>query len=56
MTQQMAELGLKDVLNDPNYVSANAETKKAIFDKYSSKEPDYINANEYQIEYFLIHY
>ncbi len=36
---------LADILNDPNYVNANAATKKAIFDKYSANDPNYTNAN-----------
>lgn len=37
---------LAEILQDPNYVNANAATKKAIFDKYSAGDPNYTNANE----------
>jgi CheY-specific phosphatase CheX len=36
---------LSSILNDPNYVNANAETKAAIFDKFSTKDKNYTNAN-----------
>lgn len=37
---------LAEIIKDPNYVNANAATKKAIFDKYAPQDPDYTNANE----------
>lgn len=36
---------LAEIVKDPNYVNANAATKKAIFDKYSATDPNYANAN-----------
>jgi hypothetical protein len=36
---------LYSILQDPNYTGANLETKKLIFDKYSSQTPDYTGAN-----------
>jgi hypothetical protein len=36
---------LSQILQDPNYTSANAETKRAIFDKWSKQDPNYVNAN-----------
>ena len=36
---------LAEILNDPNYVNANAATKKAIFDRYAPQDPNYVNAN-----------
>ena len=36
---------LSDILQDPNYVNANAATKKAIFDKYSATDSNYTEAN-----------
>jgi hypothetical protein len=36
---------LADILKDPNYINANAETKKAIFDKYSVQDTNYTGAN-----------
>jgi len=36
---------LSSILNDPNYVNANAETKAAIFDKFSAKDKNYTGAN-----------
>jgi hypothetical protein len=36
---------LADIINDPNYVNANAATKKAIFDKYAPLDPNYNKAN-----------
>lgn len=36
---------LAEIAKDPNYVNANAATKKAIFDKYSANDPNYVNAN-----------
>ena len=41
----MADLGLSDIASDPNYVNANAATKKAIFDKYSAQDQNYTGAN-----------
>ena len=37
---------LATILNDPNYVSANAATKAAIFLKYAPEDPNYVNAND----------
>lgn len=37
---------LSSILNDPNYVNANAATKAAIFDKYAPLDPNFANANE----------
>lgn len=37
---------LRDVLDDPNYVNANAATKAAIFDKWAPKDENYAKANE----------
>jgi hypothetical protein len=34
-----------EILNDPNYVNANAATKKAIFDRRIAVLPEYRNAN-----------
>jgi hypothetical protein len=36
---------LSSILNDPNYVNANAETKAAIFDKFSAQDKNFIGAN-----------
>lgn len=36
---------LADIIDDPNYVNANAATKKAIFDKYAPQDPNYNKAN-----------
>lgn len=36
---------LADIINDPNYVNANAATKKAIFDKYAPLDSNYTRAN-----------
>jgi len=36
---------LADILEDPNYVNANAATKKAIFDKFAAQDPNYNKAN-----------
>lgn len=36
---------LADIIEDPNYVNANAATKKAIFDKYAPQDPNYNKAN-----------
>jgi hypothetical protein len=36
---------LSQILQDPNYTSANAETKRAIFNKWSQQDPNYVNAN-----------
>jgi hypothetical protein len=35
----------QEILQDPNYVNANAATKKAIFDKHIAGTPDYSQAN-----------
>jgi hypothetical protein len=37
--------GAADILNDPNYINANAATKKAIFDSRIATLPEYNNAN-----------
>lgn len=37
---------LSEILKDPNYTSANAETKQAIFDRWAPQDPSYANANE----------
>lgn len=37
---------LSDILNDPNYVNANAATKRAIFDKWAPSDPNYAGAND----------
>lgn len=37
---------LSSILNDPNYVNANAETKQAIFDKWAPSDPNYTGAND----------
>jgi len=34
-----------EILNNPDYVNANAETKQAIFDKHIASTPDFANAN-----------
>jgi hypothetical protein len=36
---------LSSILNDPNYVNANAETKTAIFDKFSAQDKNFTGAN-----------
>lgn len=36
---------LSSILNDPNYVNANAETKAAIFDKFSAQDKNFTSAN-----------
>ena len=36
---------LAEVLKDPNYQSANAATKQAIFDRYAPQDSNYANAN-----------
>jgi hypothetical protein len=36
---------LADIIDDPNYVNANAATKKAIFDRYAPQDPNYTQAN-----------
>lgn len=37
---------LSELQSDPNYVNANAATKRAIFDKFSANDPNYASANE----------
>lgn len=37
---------LSSILNDPNYVNANAETKQAIFDRWAPEDPNYASAND----------
>lgn len=34
-----------DILKDPNFVSANAATKQAIFDKHVAQDPAFTSAN-----------
>ena len=34
-----------EILSSPDYVNANAETKRAIFDKHVAKDPNYADAN-----------
>lgn len=36
---------LADIIEDPNYVNANAATKQAIFDKYAAQDSNYTQAN-----------
>jgi hypothetical protein len=36
---------LSSILNDPNYVNANAATKAAIFDKFSAQDKNFTSAN-----------
>jgi len=36
---------LASILTDPNYVNANAETKAAIFDKFSAQDTNFTKAN-----------
>lgn len=36
---------LSEILNDPNYVNANEETKAAIFTKYAPQDENYTQAN-----------
>ena len=35
----------QEILSSPDYVNANAATKRAIFDKHIASTPDYQNAN-----------
>jgi len=37
---------LSEITKSPDFVNANAETKKAIIEKYGSGDPDYASANE----------
>jgi hypothetical protein len=37
---------LLEIQSDPNYVNANAATKRAIFDKFSANDPNYTSAND----------
>jgi len=37
---------LRDILDDPNYVNANAATKAAIFDRWAPKDDNYAKAND----------
>jgi len=37
---------LRDILDDPNYVNANAATKAAIFDRWAPKDENYAKAND----------
>lgn len=37
--------GLAEIIKDPNYVSANTETKAAIFEKHAPNDPNYADAN-----------
>jgi hypothetical protein len=36
---------LAEIVKDPNYVNANPETQRAIFEKYAPLDPNYSNAN-----------
>jgi len=36
---------LQDILNDPNYTSANEATKRAIFERWAPQDPNYAQAN-----------
>jgi len=36
---------LTEIIKDPNYVNANPETQRAIFEKYAPLDPNYGNAN-----------
>jgi len=36
---------LLEILRDPNYISANEETKRAIFERWAPQDPNYSNAN-----------
>src|SRR5688572_9199132 len=36
---------LAEIVKDPNYVSANQETKAAIFEKHAPNDPNYAQAN-----------
>jgi len=36
---------LTEIIKDPNYVNANSETQRAIFEKYAPLDPNYSNAN-----------
>ena len=36
---------LTEIIKNPNYVNANPETQRAIFDKYAPLDPNYSNAN-----------
>jgi hypothetical protein len=36
---------LTEIIKDPNYVNANPETQRAIFEKYAPLDPNYSNAN-----------
>lgn len=39
-------MSLLDIRDDPNYVSANEATKKAIFEQYSKDDKDFLSAND----------
>lgn len=39
-------MSLLDIREDPNYVSANEATKKAIFEQYSKDDKDFLSAND----------
>ena len=36
---------LAEIIKDPNYINANSDTQRAIFDKYAPLDPNYSNAN-----------
>ena len=36
---------LTEIIKDPNYINANPETQRAIFEKYAPLDPNYSNAN-----------
>ena len=36
---------LTEIIKNPNYVNANPETQRAIFEKYAPLDPNYSNAN-----------
>jgi len=38
-------MNLKDLLTNPDYVNANQETKKAIFEKFASQDENFVSAN-----------
>jgi len=39
-------MNLKDLLTNPDYVNANQETKKAIFEKFAPQDENFVSANE----------
>jgi len=38
-------MALEQLLQDPNYINANAATKAAIFDKFAPSDPNFVKAN-----------